>query len=258
MNRSPRVSFVLPIFNAAPFLAETLASLFTQTLEDFEIIAINDGSTDGTSDILRAAQDRRLRVVERENRGLVATLNEAIGLARAEYLARIDADDICQPHRLAVQVLFLEARPEIAVLGSAVETFSSDGKLQGDIISYPRDPTAALLFRNAVAHPAVMMRKSCLLQHRLEYEKSYPRAQDYGLWCHCAARNVRIANLPDALVRYRLHPRQLTHEFSDEMEVEAEAIRAAFLMRSALRRRRPNVLFTMQFRGTDSFQLSNS
>ncbi len=231
MTSRPCVSFILPIHNAEPYLAETLASLFAQTLTDFEIIAINDGSTDATPDILHTAarNDSRLRIIHRKNKGLVATLNEAIDLARANYLARIDADDICLPHRLAVQRAYLDAHPEIAVLGSAIETFSTQNHPASPVIHYPPDPAAPLLFRNALAHPAVMMRKNVLDAHALRYQQPYRCAQDYDLWCRCIANKIKIANLPDVLTNYRLHAGQITQELSELMQLESEAIRPQFL-----------------------------
>jgi glycosyltransferase involved in cell wall biosynthesis len=231
MNEPPRVSFILPVYNAAAFLEQTLASLFSQTFEDFEVVAINDGSTDGSGELLRkaAGQDARMRVVERGNRGLVATLNEAIDMARANYLARIDADDVCVPERLDRQSSYLDAFPDVAVVGSATQTFSDDPAVERRVIQHPRDPAAAMLFRSVVAHPSVMMRKDVLDAHGLRYREPYRCAQDYDLWCRCVARGLRIVNHEKVLVHYRVHARQITSALAEETQVEGEAIRNEFL-----------------------------
>ena len=223
---APRVSFILPIYNGGRYLRETLESLFAQTFSDFEIVAVNDGSTDETAEILREVHDPRVRVIARENRGLVASLNEAIGAARGELLARIDADDICMPWRLERQVGFLDAHADISVAGSAIETFGGE---RVETIVYPDRPAATMLFRSAMAHPSVMIRKSMLEKHGLQYREPYRCAQDYDLWCRCIVRGVGIRNMPEPLIRYRMHAGQITQALAEPTQVEGEAIRAEFV-----------------------------
>jgi glycosyltransferase involved in cell wall biosynthesis len=225
MSDGPRVSFILPIYNAGKTLAETLESLFSQTFEDFEIVAVNDGSTDETEAVLRGVRDRRLRVIGRENRGLVASLNEAIDAARGALLARIDADDLCMPERLEKQIAFLEKNPRVGVVGTAIETFGGGA----GVVTYPERPGATMLFRSAMAHPTVMIRKAMLEACGLRYREPYRCAQDYDLWCRCVRREVDIMNMPDVLVRYRLHAGQITHALAEPTQVEGEAIRCEFV-----------------------------
>ena len=222
----PRVSFILPIYNGGRHLRETLESLLAQTFREFEIVAVNDGSTDETAQILRDQHDSRLRVIARENRGLVASLNEAIGAARGELLARIDADDICMPWRLEKQVGFLEAHADVGVVGSAIAPFGGAG---AEPLVPPGRPAATMLFRTAIAHPSVMMRKSMLERHRLQYREPYRCAQDYDLWCRCIVRGVGIRNMPGPLIRYRMHAGQITQALAEPTQVEGEAIRAEFV-----------------------------
>jgi Glycosyl transferase family 2 len=204
------VSVLLPVYNASAYLREALESLFAQTFSDFEIIAINDGSTDGSGEILReaAARDRRMRVVERENRGLVATLNEAAGMARGNYLARMDADDVCLPERLARQVAVLDARPKLAALGTWVQAFGGSTETW----KYPESAEAtlcAMIFRCPLAHPTVMMRRSLFSEEGFAYEKAAKHAEDFALWLRVTAKH-ELANVPEVLLRYRVHAEQVS------------------------------------------------
>jgi len=223
---TPRVSFILPIHNAGKTLRETLDSLFAQTFGDFEIIAVNDGSTDQTAGVLAQTPDPRLRVIARENRGLVASLNEAIDASKAELLARIDADDICLPHRLEKQIAFLHANPHVGVVGSAIIAFNNENE---ERITHAAFPAATLLFRSAIAHPSVMIRRKLLDACNLRYRHPYHCAQDYDLWCRCIVRGICIMNLTDPLIRYRLHPGQITQAHAEPTQLEGEAIRAEFI-----------------------------
>ena len=126
---SPSLSVVMAVYNGERWLAETLASLSSQTFGDFEIVAIDDGSTDGSAAILAeaAARDARYRIITQANRGLVASLNRGLAESRAPLVARIDADDVAEPERFARQVAFLQAHPEVAALGSAIRIIGPDG-----------------------------------------------------------------------------------------------------------------------------------
>jgi glycosyltransferase involved in cell wall biosynthesis len=230
----PKVSVLLPVYNAAPYLAATLHSIRVQTLTDFEIIAINDGSTDNSAEILHATmkEDSRLRVIEHENRGLVSVLNEAIEVARAPYLARLDADDLALPARFAAQAAWLDDHPDIAVLGSFIETFTDDSPSDFTLVKYPTEPAAiaaTLIFRNPLAHPSVMLRRSHLDAHRLRYEEPFRCAQDNYLWVRCTEHRLAIANVPQALTRYRFHRQQLTHQHAGATRAEGVAIRLHLL-----------------------------
>ena len=126
----PRVSVILPAYNAEAYLKEAIDSILNQTFPDFQLIVINDCSTDGTEEIIRQYADPRLVPVKNEkNLGIAATLNRGLSLAQGDYIARMDADDISLPHRLERQVAYLDAHPDIAVLGTNVETFDENGPL---------------------------------------------------------------------------------------------------------------------------------
>lgn len=209
MNKEPKVTVLLPVYNSARFLGDALDSILAQTWVDFEILAIDDGSTDESLAILQACQDPRLRIIEHpHNRGLIASLNEGIAEAGGQYIARMDADDRMTPERLAEQVAFLEAEPEVAVVGTFVEFINVDGEVTGswntDRATPDEASISAMLPRtNCLAHPSVMIRRSAL--GGLRYDPRQPGAEDWDLWLRMRARGLRIAKLPKVLLQYRVH-----------------------------------------------------
>ncbi|MEM6314943.1 MAG: glycosyltransferase, partial [Planctomycetota bacterium] len=170
------MSVILASYNAEDFLRPAVASILQQTFTDFEIIAVDDGSTDGSRDVLRSFDDPRLRVIEQENMGLTPTLNKACGLAKADLLARMDADDVAKPDRFAKQVAFLDAHPEVAVLGGAYELIDERGRLLRTQ-SQPTDNATlqerCLVGKVPICHPLVMMRRD-IFERVGGYDESYP------------------------------------------------------------------------------------
>jgi len=204
----PKVSVLLPVFNSQEFLPAALDSLLTQSLGNIEVIAINDGSVDSSAVILEnyAAGDARVSVYHQANRGLPATLNRGLALARGEYLARMDADDISCPRRLERQVEYLDNHPVVGVCGTWVETLSDANPVTW---RYPVDDAGIRchnLFSPALAHPTIMFRKT-VVQSAGGYSLDWAVAEDYELWLRLSSA-TQFANLPEALLRLRLHGRQ--------------------------------------------------
>jgi glycosyltransferase involved in cell wall biosynthesis len=213
MSNAPRVTFLLSVRNAAHTVGATIESVLAQTMPDFELLILDDASTDETAQVVRGYHDPRIRLVTNPTQlNHSRTANLGLSLAKAEYVARIDGDDLCVPHRAAIQADYLDAHREVAILGASFETFSDEpSESAGQIITPPLDsPTiaATLLFRNAIAQPSVMLRKSVLAAKRIEYDPLCIRAEDYELWGRCAMRGLVFANLPEVLLRYRIHARQ--------------------------------------------------
>lgn len=210
--RFPTVSVVLPVYNARPYVAEAIDSVLGQTFGDFELILVNDGSTDGSGEVLRAARDRDRRVVlvEQENRGLIVTLNEACARAKGKYIARMDADDICLPDRLARQVAFLDEHPNVAALGGSAKYLTESGLLPRQF----RNPTdsdslrTALETRSALIHPTVTMRRDAFLAVG-GYRSAFVDAEDYDLWLRMSER-YDLNNLDAVVLHYRLHAGQVS------------------------------------------------
>lgn len=185
--RHPLISVVLPVYNAGEFMREAVHSILAQTCSDFELIALNDGSTDGSQKILEDFRklDPRIRLISRENRGLAETLNEGIDLARGKWIARMDADDIALPQRFARQLQWLE-ETGADICGSWIKLF---GTPDGRILKHAQTDEAVkmeLLFGAPFAHPSVMMKRDAARQ--LGYDKSWEKCEDYDLWERRRAR----------------------------------------------------------------------
>lgn len=205
---TPAVSVLLPVHNGLPFLREAVESVLAQSFRDFECILINDGSTDGSGPIIDryASRDSRIVPVHQENRGLVATLNRGLGMARAPLVARMDADDISLPDRFERQFAFLTANAEVAAVGGAITLIDEVGGNLRDA-EYPTDPAVvAVRMRgegSMLAHPAVMMRRDAVLAAG-GYREAFRHAEDYDLWLRLL-RSWQISNLPDIVLFYRQH-----------------------------------------------------
>lgn len=201
----PQISVVMPVFNASRHLEDAVQSIRTQTFGRFELIAVDDGSTDDSLAIVRrlAAIDQRIRVIELGRQGIVAALNRGIGDSNGAFIARMDSDDIARPDRLARQLSFLLARPQIAAVGSAYDVIDDDGSIV-KTIDPPTDPdqiAATLQRTNCVAHPTAMIRRSAL-GDGCPYRAAYRLAEDYDLWLRLAEHHG-LANLPVVTVSYR-------------------------------------------------------
>jgi glycosyltransferase involved in cell wall biosynthesis len=197
---------LLPVYNGQEYIGESIASILCQSLEDFELLVVDDGSIDQTAAIVGAISDPRLRYLRQaENRGLIEALNYGLERISTPYTARMDADDIAHPDRLARQEAFLEAHPEIGVVGSAI-TLMGDETLQKYPVSDSRI-RVEMLFNSPFAHPSVMYRTD--LVRAVGYDARCAHAEDFKLWADLAAR-TKFANLSEPLVRYRLHPGQIS------------------------------------------------
>lgn len=202
----PKVSVVLAVYNGATFISEAVESILNQTFSDFELIVINDGSSDDSEKILNFFNDPRIiRIKNERNLGLILSLNAGIKIARGEYIARMDADDISVPNRLEKQVEFLENNKNIGVLGTAVYRIDKKGSVISELIQ-PLSHEAIvwkMCFECALIHPTVMMRKN-ILPEEGPYSLEFKHIEDTELWMRLIER-VRFANLPDLLHKYRLH-----------------------------------------------------
>lgn len=211
MNHAPLVSVLMPAYNCASFIGAAIESVLAQTYPQFEVLVIDDGSTDRTSEIVSrfAYLDSRIRLITREHQGLVETLNYGLELARGSYLARLDSDDISAPHRLEVQVSYLEARSEVVIIGSAYKLIDPSGAPHQ--ISYMPQSDVAIrwhgLFHSPFAHSSVMLRLDVMRRLGLGYDPKMQEAEDYELWSQLL-QHGQGCNLPEALVQYRQHPDQ--------------------------------------------------
>jgi len=214
--RSPKVSVLMCVHNGERYLREAVESILSQTFTDFEFIIIDDGSTDTSSLILDAFEDPRIvRSSNEGNLGLTRSLNKGLAVARGEHIARMDADDVSLPERLARQVDFLDAHPEVGVLGSQMQVINEAGRVVGAYEVPCRHSMIvwALLFARSFAHPSVMMRRS-VLDWCGGYDPSFSCAQDVELWTRLAG-HTQFANLSEPLVRYRTHAGAICTQHAD-------------------------------------------
>lgn len=231
----PCVSVLMAVRDGGSYLAEALASIRTQSLREWELVVVDDGSTDGTAGELAAAAqaDARIRVFRQERLGLVAALNRAVTEARGEFLARMDADDRAHPERLVRQLEFLQAHPEVGVLGTAVQRF---GAAVG-VWERPVDDAtirAALLFEAPLAHPTVMLRRSAWTAAAVgAYREEFRAAEDIDLWERLAP-HTRFANLAEPLLEYRVHAAQVTQVATGVMAQNGARVRRRWLQRLGL------------------------
>jgi len=206
MMEQPRITVLMSVYNAERFIAEAVESVLKQTFRDFELLIFEDTSTDSTLEILRSFTDPRIRLIKNsENHGLTKNLTQGMDMTRGEFVARMDADDICMPHRLEMQVAYLDAHPEISALGSAVTFFDESGK---EFVAHQplehEEIKCALFYGFTMLHPSVMMRKADFDNHGLNYDPAFRVSQDHDLWTR-AIRKVRFANLYEPLLRMREH-----------------------------------------------------
>lgn len=204
----PLVSVLLPVYNAERYLAQAIDSILAQTFTDFELLITDDGSTDRSAEILQtyAAQDPRIRLLTRENKGLIYTLNEMLERTEADFLARMDADDIATPDRLALQVRFLQQHPNVVCVGGAFDLIDPQGRtVQWIPMPEHNDEIQQMLLigRTIINHPCAMIRRSALLQIG-GYDPEMKTVEDLDMLLRLGEIG-ELANLPEVVLKYRFH-----------------------------------------------------
>jgi hypothetical protein len=195
----------MPVYNGKNYVGLAIESILSQTSQDFEFIIIDDGSTDTSIDIIRSYQDPRIILFENgTNTGIVASLNRGLLVARGKYLARMDADDLCMPERMEKQFHYLEAHPEVGLLGTAIRVINETGRVL-HVQHFPTQDSILrwrLLFSNPFAHSSIMIRRELALK-----ENGYRdvASEDHDLWLRIS-RLSGISNLPEELVMLRRYP----------------------------------------------------
>lgn len=226
----PAISVVIPVHNGTRWLGETLRALYAQTDPDFEIILVDDASTDSLRQILQDFRDSRLQVIHLErNVGVSAARNLGIDRARGRYIAFCDADDLCQPVRLERQRAFLDGHPELGFCGSAFTCFDAQDRETVYNVEADVEIRRSLMHGNCFGLSTVMARAAVLKGCR--FDPALSVAEDYDLWTRLIASGARAANLPDSLVRYRLHPQQASRHKGDRLDQVSRRVRALYCAR---------------------------
>lgn len=224
---TPVISVILPVYNGENYIAEAIESILCQTFSNFELIVIDDGSTDDTRIILLEyqAKDQRIVLVSRENKGLVETLNEGVALARGAWIARMDSDDIALPHRFECQLEWLESTGA-DVCGSWVKRFGTSDKR---VVRFRQTDDAIkkeMLFCSPFAHPTVMMRTSLI--KNLRYDTAWGKAEDYDLWERAIEAGWKMTNVPEILLLYRVHTEQVSIQSAEFQQQQGQKIRRRY------------------------------
>ncbi|MDC0255706.1 glycosyltransferase [Bacteriovoracales bacterium] len=216
--KNPLLTVLLPVYNAEKYIKESISSILAQTFEDFELIIIDDGSTDKSKEAISSFKDKRIRFFKNNtNLKLINTLNKGIKLARGKYLARIDADDICFPKRFQKQISFLENNKNVAILGTDIEFIDKSGNYFGKGVVHPQSHNEikwGLQRRCCIYHPTTMVNLE-KVKNEFFYSEQFVHAEDYELWLRIA-KNYRLANLPEVLLKYRVHSSSITQKFSTQ------------------------------------------
>jgi hypothetical protein len=201
---NPKVTVLMSVHNAERYLGAAIDSILKQTFRDFEFLIIDDGSTDNSVSLIQRYDDIRISLLRNDgNLGLAASLNKGLQLAKGDYVARMDADDISSPERLACQVRFLDSHPAVGVCGSWVRLFPGFNNYIWKFHRDSEDIRCRQFYKVGVAHPAVMMRRRFFTDHGLLYDPGYRLAEDYELWGR-AIRHMEFANIQKTLLDYRI------------------------------------------------------
>lgn len=220
-----KISVVMPVYNGEAYIGDAIESVLNQTFRDFELIIIDDGSTDATVSVIRRYEDSRI-VLLKNGHDFIKALNTGLRMAKGKYIARMDADDLMHPQRLEVQYRTMEEHRDVVVCGTCMKTFgqSSQVFMLGDGYA----DTRMLLGGNIVAHPTTMLRRDFLERHSIRYQR-YAHAEDYKLWCEIAKCGGRFYIVPQVLLFYRMSPGQVSQKYSGLQSETVLKIRHEFL-----------------------------
>ena len=207
----PKVSVIMPAYNAEQFIVDAINSILNQTFRDFELIIIDDCSSDKTVQKIKSFNDKRIRFFKNDsNQGVANTLNKGIEEAQGEYIARMDSDDISLPLRLEKQVQFLEMHLDIAIIGSDIEIFGYEHGFR-HFSNSPEQFKVDLIFNTCYAHPSVMMRRQVLMDNNFRYNPEYSKMEDYDLWVRLSQK-YKLSSISEVLLKYRVHSGQVTQK----------------------------------------------
>ena len=225
--KNPKVTVLMSVYNGGKYLREAIESILNQTFKDFEFLIIDDGSTDRTPEILQSYDDPRIKIINNErNIGLTKSLNKGLKMARGEYIARMDADDISMPERLEKELTTITNDKEIGMVTSWIDEISqivthSDYSTRVRTTNFPEEIFYTLLFHNCIAHSTVLFNKELVLSLG-GYDESYEQSQDYDLWIKLS-RVSKIVKLREVLVRRRSHENTISRT-NIQQKVNADKI----------------------------------
>lgn len=214
------VSVILPVYNAEKFLHDSLNSVINQSYSNLEIIVIDDGSTDNSLSIIKGFNDKRIKIISRENKGLIYSLNEGLNIAKGNYIARMDADDIARSDRIETQLKFLLKNKGVSVVGSYANLIDENGVNIGikKKPSYDLIIKTICFFGSPFIHPTVMFNK-LLIQEQLYYSNEFIHAEDYELWSRLVVcEKFKFFNIKDTLLDYRIVATSVSRKYETQQK----------------------------------------
>jgi len=219
--KTPEITVFMPLYNAASFLRDAIESVLRQTFTDFELLIVDDGSTDSSVHIVKSYRDDRIRLVELEH-CFIRTLNYGLESSKSKYIVRMDSDDVMMSTRLKVQFDFMEQHPEIDACGTWMQTFG-DSRRRVEVCTAHEDIVDFMILGNPMAHPTMILRTATIQAHNLRYREDYMYAEDFKLWLDIA-KTGRLANIPKVLLHYRCSDQQVSNRKKEMQKTNANKI----------------------------------
>ena len=209
---TPLVSVIMPAWNTAAYVAEAIESILAQTMGDLELLVVDDGSRDATLEIARSFADPRMQVLQNPvNLGVATARNLALAVARGQYIAMMDSDDIAMPERLAAQLDLLAGNADIDICGTDAEIFGDLAGKATDVAQHDPEIKAMLIVARAyIVNPTVVVRRALIERHALRFRSDLVVTSDYAFWVACMRAGARFANIKRRLLRYRWHGKNIS------------------------------------------------
>lgn len=229
LNTTPKISVLMPVYNSELYLREAVDSILNQTFSDFELLIIDDASTDQSVAIIQSYTDARIQlIVKPKNTGYTNSLNYGLTIARGKFIARMDSDDISLPTRFEKQIAYLEAHPDVALCGTQYQIIASE-KTSKHPITHSAI-LVKLLEGCFIAHPTVMINNSFLRQNNLSYDVDAEPAEDYDLWSRIVFLG-KVSNLDEVLLLYRVSVNQVSSQRAAEQTKSASRVKLHMLQK---------------------------
>ena len=227
LNTTPKITVLLPVYNCELYIQTAVESILNQTFIDFELLIIDDASTDATVSILKKINDSRIQLIEKPvNSGYTNSLNHGLQIAKGQYIARMDGDDISYPERFAKQLAYLETHPEVGVCGTTYKIVGNNKSIT--IPENHEEIKIGLLWGNCIMHPSVMIRKKVVDDFSIQYDTSKEPAEDYAMWVRLLSLG-KLHNLQEVLLEYRLYGNQVSRKRAEEQKKNDIAIKFQLL-----------------------------
>jgi glycosyltransferase involved in cell wall biosynthesis len=223
---STKASVFMPVYNAGEYLKVAIESILNQDFKDFEFVIVNDGSTDGSLDIIKSYSDTRIRLIDNpKNLGLIGSLNIGMEQCKGEYIVRMDQDDISLPQRLSKQISFMDENPEYGLIGSWFEDFGEN--IESRFVKYSSDDAHIRLrhlYQTHISHPTAVMRTAVIRQHNIRFDPEFVHGEDYNCWV-TFSEYCKLSNFPEVLVKKRDHPSNITNKYASVMHATCTKVK---------------------------------